>query len=135
MFKYFPLCTDCNLSVTKNIHPQACKAAFAAFAANEQGKFWEYHDLLFSVDLDENEEPFLSIASSLNLDTMRFEKALSGASARDKVFQSIQEGVKLNITGTPTVYVNNKKVNDFRLKPMEILMNYLLREPVLKNVN
>lgn len=135
VFKYFPLCTDCNLLVTKNIHPEACKASFAAVAANEQGKFWQFHDLLFSVNLNEKKETFFSMARSLNLDTMKFEKAFSSEAARDKVSQSIQEGVKLNITGTPTVYLNDKKVSDFRLKPMEILMNFLLQEPVLKNVN
>jgi protein-disulfide isomerase/uncharacterized membrane protein len=135
VFKYFPLCTDCNLLVTKNIHPKACEAAFAAVAANEQGKFWQFHDLLFSVDLNENKETFLSMAKSLNLDTMKFEKAFSSETARDKVVQSVQQGIRLNITGTPTVYMNDKKVNDFRLKPMEILMNFLLEEPILKNVN
>jgi protein-disulfide isomerase len=121
--------------VTKNIHPKACEAAFAAVAANEQGKFWQFHNLLFSVDLNENKETFLSMAKSLNLDTMKFEKSFSSETARDKVGQSVQLGIRLNITGTPTVYINDKKVNDFRLKPMEILMNFLLEEPVLKNVN
>lgn len=135
VFKYFPLCTDCNLAVTKNIHPNACNAAFAAVAANEQGKFWQFHDLLFSTDLEENKETFFNMAKRLNLDSIKFEKTYSGEIARDKVFQSIQQGVKLNITGTPTVFVNNKKISDFRLKPMEILMNFLLQEPVLKNLN
>lgn len=135
VFKYFPLSTDCNVAVTKNIHPNACNAAFAAVAANEQGKFWQFHDLLFSTDLEENKETFFNMAKRLNLDSIKFEKTYSGEIARDKVFQSIQQGVKLNITGTPTVFVNNKKISDFRLKPMEILMNFLLQEPVLKNLN
>ena len=67
VFKSFPL--------TK--HKFAKKAAVAAFAARRQGKFWEYHDLLFENIDTLSDQKFRQIARELGLDLERFEKDIN----------------------------------------------------------
>jgi protein-disulfide isomerase len=87
------------------MHPYAEKAAEAARCAGTQGKFWEFHDLLFTVkklqpaDLREQ-------ARTLNLDQERFDKCVvEGLEAAD-VERDADEARSLGITGTPSFFIN-----------------------------
>src|SRR3989344_928402 len=76
IYKQFPL---------TSIHPQAQKAAEASLCANEQGKFWEYHDLLFA-NQDALDEPSLkSYAVQLGLNTGNFNTCLDGDKMKSEV--------------------------------------------------
>ena len=125
VFKHFPLGT-CNPIVSKDIHPKACEAALASEAARQQGKFWEYHDVLFFINLGKANMTFSTGATIAGLDSIKFEKDRRGDTAKNRLAKTIQQGINLKIDGTPAVYVNGRMVNDFRLKPMEILFDHLL---------
>lgn len=90
-------------------------AAEAAECAANQGKFWEYHDLLFSRQSGENQGAFtkdklLTLASELKLDMTQFEPCLQNDQTRDRVQADTQEGQQVNVRGTPTFFVNGRAV-------------------------
>ena len=126
IFKHFPLNTSCNPGITNDVHPKACEAALAAEAARQQGKFWQYHDMVFVMDISKSNESFSRIASRVHLDSLKFEADRRGDTAKNRLAKTIQQGINLKIDGTPAVYVNGKIVNDFRLEPMRILFDHLL---------
>ncbi|NIO15713.1 MAG: thioredoxin domain-containing protein [Deltaproteobacteria bacterium] len=102
IFKNFPL----------RMHKFAAKAALAALAAKEQGKFWEYHDLLYANFNSLNDEKILSLARGMGLDMERFEKSMADPGALALVNRDMQEGVGAGVRGTPTIFVNGKLLRD-----------------------
>ena len=90
-------------------HEMAEPAARAALAAHEQGKFWEFHDKLFTAP-QLNAALFTSIASSLGLDMARFETDMKSPAIRQKLNKDMLDAQKAGVTGTPTVYINGRKL-------------------------
>ena len=97
VYKHFPLVS---------IHPQALPAAKAAWAATQQGKFWEYYDALFTQQDKLGEEFYLEIAQSLDLDLEQFNR--DRALADSAIMQDMQLGEKLGVSGTPFFLMNDK---------------------------
>lgn len=89
-------------------HKYAYKAAIAALAAEKQGKFWEYHDLLFENYNNLSDEKFKEIAESLNLDQKKFEDDLKDPEIAQKVRDDILDGSRAGIRGTPTIFINGR---------------------------
>jgi protein-disulfide isomerase len=94
-FKDFPL----------PMHKHAQKAAEAARCAEAQGKFWDFHDKLFSADSLEIPE-MKTYARSMNLDGAKFDKCLDSGETAAEIQKDQAEGSKLGMTGTPTFFVN-----------------------------
>ena len=89
------------------MHPHAQKAAEAAHCANEQGKFWAYHDMLFATK--QLEIPQLKEhARKLNLDGDAFDKCLDSGAQADQVKATLSEGTTLGIEGTPSFLINGR---------------------------
>jgi protein-disulfide isomerase/uncharacterized membrane protein len=128
VFKHFPLGKACNPALGNNdFHPKACEAALSAEAARQQGKFWQYHDALFSIDLEKAKpELFSSIAARNKLNVPKFEQVRHSEAAQHLISRSIDQGNKLKITGTPAVYLNGRFVKDFRLYSIQLLIERLL---------
>jgi protein-disulfide isomerase len=99
-YRHFPIVTA---------HPHALKAAEAAEAAGEQGKFWEYHDLLFSNQENLSDEDLISYAKRLGLDLKKFEDALRSEKFKDKVTADMDGGGKIGIRATPTFFINGER--------------------------
>ena len=88
-------------------------AAQAAECAADQGKFWEYHDLLFEKQDGENvgtytKENLLSYAKELGLDTAKFEPCVKNDETLQRVVTDTNEGRQVGVTGTPTFFINGK---------------------------
>jgi len=88
-------------------------AAQAAECAADQGKFWEYHDLLFDKQNGENvgtftKENLLSYAKELGLDTAKFEPCVKNDETLQRVVADTNEGRQVGVTGTPTFFINGK---------------------------
>ena len=94
------------LSFPLTNHKFAKKAAIAAFAAKKQGKFWEYHDLLFANLESVNDQKLLEIAREIGLDMKKFEKDLNDLKIVARINQDIRLGAYLNVRATPTVFIN-----------------------------
>ena len=93
-------------------HANARKAAEAAEAAREQGKYWEYATVLFRNQSALGVDKLRQYASELGLDRARFDAALDAGKFADKVQRDLVDGRRLGINGTPTLYINGKRVSD-----------------------
>lgn len=87
------------------MHASAQKAAEASRCAGQQGKFWEYHDLLFSsrqLGLDDLRDH----ARVLKLDTDRFDSCVEKGLEADAVKKDLQQAKDLGLSGTPSFFIN-----------------------------
>ncbi|MDD5341392.1 MAG: thioredoxin domain-containing protein [Patescibacteria group bacterium] len=91
-------------------HPDAITAALAAQCANEQGKFWEYYDLLFANQNDLSTTALNTMASTLGLNTTQFSQCLTNGKYFSVIQSDMQDGLSLDISATPTFYINGTKV-------------------------
>jgi protein-disulfide isomerase len=92
------------------LHPQARGAAEAARCAGDQGKFWEFHDILFAQPPQANSESLRRYAEQTGLDTVAFDRCLSSGVHREAVQRDVEEGTRLGITGTPAFFINGRPV-------------------------
>jgi protein-disulfide isomerase len=99
-YKHFPLV---------QIHEQAMPAAQAAWAADRQGKFWEYHDQLFDRQDDLGDATYQAIARDLGLDLKRFNLDRQSKAAIEAINADRQAADTLNVQGTPLFVILGKK--------------------------
>ena len=97
-FKHFPLKSN----------PGSALTAQAAQAAHRQGKFWEMYDRLFSDMNKQGMEDLIGYASELGLDMERFKRDLEEPSLIAIVERDKMEGIRANVRGVPTVFINGK---------------------------
>lgn len=105
VFKQFPLPS----------HNNGLNAALASEAAGEQGKFWEFHSLLFEKQeewstLANPTTEFEKYAESLNLDVAKFSKAYKEKTYSDKINTDKSDGIGLGVSATPTFFLNGEKI-------------------------
>jgi protein-disulfide isomerase len=99
VYKHFPL---------TRIHAEALPAAKAAWAAGQQGKFWEFHDALFQQQKSLGEGLYRQIATTLGLDMARFERDRTSPAAAAAIAQDVQMAEKLGVSGTPFFVLNGQ---------------------------
>ncbi|UYN90564.1 MAG: DsbA family protein [Anaerolineales bacterium] len=97
VFKNYPL---------RSIHPDADAAAQAAECAQEQGMFWEYHDLLFGGALGLGREAYAGYADQLGLDTDALLACLDEGRYAESVERDYALGQQLGVSSTPTFFIN-----------------------------
>ncbi|MBD2593812.1 DsbA family protein [Nostoc spongiaeforme FACHB-130] len=98
VYKNFPL---------TGVHPEAFPAAQAAWAAKQQGKFWEYHDALFENQKQLGETLYVDIAKKLNLNLVKFES--DRKLAKTAIEKDLKQANDLGIAGTPFLVINTDK--------------------------
>lgn len=91
-----------------SIHPRARPAAEAAQCAHEQGKFWEYHDLLFANQQALETDDLKRYAQQLSLDMEQFNQCVDTRKYQASVEADVQAGLRQNVTGTPTFFINGQ---------------------------
>ncbi len=89
-------------------HPLATLASIAAGCAGRQGKFWEYHDLLFDRQTYLSEDEFSKIATELQLNAESFKACYDAHDTLAVVKRDFQEGQALKILATPTIFVGSE---------------------------
>lgn len=120
VFKNYPL----------EMHQRANSAAKAALAAGKQGKFWEFHDLLFQNSARLSEELYLSFAKNLGLNIDQFNADRQSEKIDAQIRSEIEQARKFNITGTPAFIINGVLVRG--AQSIEYFDNVIQR--VLKEV-
>ncbi|OGL99675.1 hypothetical protein A2318_02510 [Candidatus Uhrbacteria bacterium RIFOXYB2_FULL_45_11] len=106
------------------LHPLAQKASEAAACANEQGKFWEYHDKLYQNQDALEDSSFEQFAYQLNLDTGRFKQCFSTNRYTKQVEQDYQDGLAAGVRGTPTFFINGNRIPGSI--PQDVLENVIV---------
>lgn len=106
-FRNFPL---------SEIHPNAVIASRAAVAADKQGKFWEFHDLLYKnqsawSSSKTPETYFDSYAEQVGIDVARFKADLASSEVNALVQADRAEAQRLGLTGTPSFILDGKKLD------------------------
>ena len=117
-FKNFPL---------RN-HKYAMKAAVAALAAGSQGKFWEFHDLLFENYNRLNDQKIKDIALAVGLNQEEYEKKKKDPAITRQVRQDLSEGQKAGVRGTPTIFINGIRLRDRSLKGFQAAIDKQLQK-------
>lgn len=107
-YRHFPLLS---------IHANAFSAALAAECANDQGKFWEYHDLLFDNQKDLRQSTLLRLADETGLNKESFSACLKSRAKASVVQADMQEGERRNINSTPTFYLNGQLIANWQNLP------------------
>jgi protein-disulfide isomerase len=100
-FRHFPL---------RSIHPYAFEAAMAAECAADQGKFWEFVDLVYQNQAELNVEALYAWAEQLGLEADLFQRCLRSDIKEDIVQAEYAEGRDRGVQGTPTFFVNGQPV-------------------------
>jgi protein-disulfide isomerase len=100
VFRDFPL----------GFHPEAQPAAEASECANEQGKFWEYHDALFANQATLGRDLYLRLAEDFGLDVNQFTQCLDSRKYKEEVEKDFNYGSQVGVSGTPTFFINGIKL-------------------------
>jgi len=109
-------------------HRFAAQSAIASMAAHKQGKFWPYHDKLFEKYSQINDKLINDIAIELGLDMERFKKDVSNPKIIEKVNNDFQEGVKVDVRGTPTIFINGKLLRSRSIEGIQQMIEKTLRK-------
>ncbi len=99
-----------------NLHPNARPVHIAAECADEQGMFWEYHDVLFEkqsewqrLSSSDLQTTLIQYADDFGLQTASFEACLSSPEMADEVNADFLQAAQYGATGTPTFFIGNEK--------------------------
>jgi protein-disulfide isomerase len=102
IFKQFPLVDS---------HPEAAISAAAALAAQQQGKFWQMHDIMFANHGNLSRKAILGWASGLGMDMTRFTADLESPAIKQAVRRDLEDGERAGVDSTPTVFIDGQKYN------------------------
>jgi protein-disulfide isomerase len=115
------------------LHPQARRAAEAARCAQDQGKFWEYHDILFANAPQASAEDINRYAQQIGLDVSKFNACLFQSVHHEAVQRDIDEATKLGMTGTPAFFINGRFLNG--AQPLEKFVQIIEEELTRSQAN
>ena len=107
-------------------HKFADPSARAALAAHKQGKFWEFHDKLFAVE-KLSDEAINNVAVELQLDMAQFNKDMNSPEIRQMVNKDLLDAQKAGVTGTPTIFINGKKLKNRSLAGFQAMIDRELK--------
>ena len=110
-YRNYPLDSTCAAHLPRVMHPGACEVARGGVCANLLGGFWEYHDAIYiappnAPDVDD----VVRIAVDSGLDEAAFRACLAEPRAEAALQSDIEEAVRLGVTGTPTIFINGRRV-------------------------
>lgn len=122
VYKHFPL---------DSLHPRARRAAEASWCAQQQDRFWPYHDLLYKTSADVSDAQLGQLAGQVGLDVSAFEQCLAGGEAAAAVEAHVEEGSRYGVSGTPGFFVNGRFLGG--AQPLEAFVEIIEEELAASN--
>lgn len=113
-------------------HVDAFKAAEAAEAAREQGKYWEYIHILMRNQSTLTVDKLKAYAGELALDQARFDTALDSGKFVESVQRDLEDGMKLGIDGTPAIFINGRRVSARGYEELKATVEQALKAAIPK---
>ncbi len=109
VFRQYPFLDDSSAT------QESDQAANASLCAADQGRFWDYHDMLYTNWDGENQGSFndrrlVAFAEELKLEMDSFNKCFKANSHKSQISQDLQDAIRMGISGTPSLFVNGKIV-------------------------
>ena len=120
VYKQFPL--------PPTMHPNAMPAAKAAVAAGKQGKFWEMHDIMFQNSRELGFDKLKDYAGKIGLDVAQWDKDYNSPDVDQQVQKEMGEGRQADVGGTPTFFVNGKRVMNRSFEGFKDMVEASLKE-------
>ena len=119
VYKQFPL---------EQIHQNAMNAAKASLAAGNQGKFWEMHDELFKISRNLAMDEIRKKAEAIGLDMKKFDADMASPETEKGVRADLELGRTVDVQGTPTMFINGKRVMNRSLEGMKAMVDEELKK-------
>jgi predicted DsbA family dithiol-disulfide isomerase len=116
VYRHYPL----------SIHPRARPAAEASECADEQGKFWPFHDRLFADQSRLGDGDFKALAAELGLDVPQFNACVESRKYQGDIDTDIKAGDEAGVSGTPAFYINGRMLSG--AQPFEIFKSIIDEE-------
>jgi protein-disulfide isomerase len=113
-------------------HTHAFKAALAAEAAREQGKYWQYASLLFKNQKALEVENLKDYATQIGLDRARFDQALDTEKYAENLKRELRDGGLVGVDSNPTVFINGKRIRDKSAEGLRAAIEAALKQPPTK---
>jgi protein-disulfide isomerase len=133
VFKNFPLDKSCNTSMPQEGHKYACKLAEFARCAGEQGEYWEVMNLLMSsVDISGAksgagvQKAMNDITKVSGLDDKAVSECIASGRHLKGITRDIEHGKALKIEGTPSIFINGKRVETPTAKTISTILESLV---------
>jgi protein-disulfide isomerase len=119
VYKQFPL---------EQIHQNAMNAAKASVAAGNQGKFWEMHDELFKISKNLAMDEIRKKAEEIGLDMKKFDADMASPETEKTVRADLEAGRTVDVQGTPTMFINGKRVMNRSVEGMKAMVDEELKK-------
>jgi protein-disulfide isomerase len=119
-FKNFPL---------ESVHPWARAAAIAGRCVYQQGQpaFWKFYDWIYDgqeqIDTDNLGSKVLAWAGENNMDAVKLGRCIDTKATEPEVDLSIAEGHALGVQGTPTLFINGRKIGGLMWPDLQLVIN------------
>jgi protein-disulfide isomerase len=110
------------------MHADAEKAAEAAEAAREQGKYWDFTAILFRNQSSLKPEQLKQYARVIGLDPAKFDAALDSGRFADKVQRDLNDGERVGVNGTPTFFINGLRATDASYETLKAALDAALKK-------
>ena len=112
----------------EQIHPQAMPASKAVIAARNQGKFWPMHDELFKISKTLSAAEIRKKAEAIGLDLKKFDADMAAPETEKLVREELAIGRSADVSGTPTLFINGKRVTNRSVDGMKAMVDEALKK-------
>lgn len=130
VFKNFPIDITCNDGVSRQLHPLACRAAAVARCAGAQQEelFWEVHDAFFAAE-PLSEATLVHVPMELDVSIDELNECVQSLYPLAEIKADIALGRSLSVSGTPVLFINGKRVDDYRRGIAPVVRHILGESP------
>jgi protein-disulfide isomerase/uncharacterized membrane protein len=123
-FRHYPLDRACNTKLSSTLHPGSCLLAEGSACANEQNRFWEFHDIAFETKGKISQAVLMDIASTIDLDLKAFKGCLESGRGLRVVQEDINAAIHAGVRSTPTLFFNGRGLSGV---PKPWMLNEILK--------